>query len=380
MAATARPLDGVRVIDFSTLLPGPLATLILAEAGAEVVKIERPGQGDELRGYEPKLGASSAGFALLNRGKRSLALDLKDPAAVAKLEPLLASAEVLVEQFRPGVMDRLGLGYDAVRKLNPKIVYCSISGYGQSGPKAAVAGHDLNYMADTGLLALGGGEDGMPTIPPGLIADIGGGALPAVINILLALRQAQATGQGCHLDVAMTDNLFAWQWWALGMLAAGRAARPGGELLTGGSPRFQIYRTADGRLLAAAPLEQRFWDTFCALIDLPDALRDDARDPAATQMAVAQIIASEGAAHWQEHFAGRDCCCNLVVSLEDALADLHFRGRGLFDAEVAEAGQRIPALPVPLAPALRGAPETRTAPQLGEANPLLDGAPPDQPK
>jgi len=295
VAATAGPLDGVRVIDFSTLLPGPLATLILAEAGAEVVKIERPGQGDELRGYEPKLGASSAGFALLNRGKRSLALDLKDPAAVAKLEPLLASAEVLVEQFRPGVMDRLGLAYDAVRQLNPKIVY-SISGYGQSGPKAAVAGHDPNYMADTGLLALGGGDDGMPTIPPGLIADIGGGALPAVINVPLALRQAEATGGGCHLDVAMTDNLFAWQWWALGLLAAGRTPRPGGELLTGGSLRFQIYRTGDGRLLAAAPLEQRFWNTFCTLIDLPDDLRDDARDPAATQSAVAQIIASASAA------------------------------------------------------------------------------------
>ena len=373
MAATARPLDGVRVIDFSTLLPGPLATLILAEAGAEVVKVERPGQGDELRGHEPKLGASSVGFALLNRGKRSLALDLKDASALARLQPLLASAEVLVEQFRPGVMGRLGLGYAAVRELNPKIVYCSISGYGQSGPKAAVAGHDLNYIADTGLLALGG-EGGIPAIPPGLIADIGGGALPAVINILLALRQAEATGAGCHLDVAMTDNLFAWQWWALGLLAAGRPPRPGGELLTGGSPRFQIYRTADERLVAAAPLEQRFWDTFCTLIDLPEELRDDTRDPPATRAAIARIIASESAAHWQERFAGRDCCCNLVASLEDALADLHFRGRGLFDAEVADNGQRIPALPVPLAPTLRGTPELRRAPQLGEANPLLDGA------
>ena len=224
-----RPLDGVRVVDFSTLLPGPLATLILAEAGAEVVKIERPGRGDELRDYAPRLGAASVGFALLNRGKRSLALDLKDPAALAQLQPLLAGAQVLVEQFRPGVMDRLGLGYAALRELNPRIVYCSISGYGQSGPKAGVAGHDLNYLADTGLLALGGGPAGPPALPPGLIADIGGGALPAVINILLALRAAAATGQGCHLDVAMTDHLFAWQWWALGLLATGRAPRPGGR-------------------------------------------------------------------------------------------------------------------------------------------------------
>jgi alpha-methylacyl-CoA racemase len=368
-----RPLEGVRVVDFSTLLPGPLATLILAEAGAEVVKIERPGRGDELRDSAPRLGAASDGFALLNRGKRSVALDLKDPAAIAQLQPLLAAAQVLVEQFRPGVMDRLGLGYAAVRVLNPRIVYCSISGYGQSGPKAGVAGHDLNYLADTGLLALGGGAADVPAIPPGLIADIGGGALPAVINILLALRQAAAIGQGCHLDVAMTDNLFAWQWWALGLLATGQAPRPGGELLTGGSPRYQVYRTADRRFLAAAPLEQRFWDIFCDLIELPAERRDDARDPEATRDAVARIIASGTAAHWQGRFAGHDCCCNLVVGLEEAVADLHFRGRGLFEAQVEQGGERLPALPVPLAPALRAAPDLRAAPQLGEASDLLDG-------
>ena len=369
-----RPLDGVRVVDFSTLLPGPLATLILAEAGAEVVKVERPGRGDELRDYAPRLGSASVGFALLNRGKRSLALDLKDPAALARLQPLLAGAQVLVEQFRPGVMDRLGLGYALLRELNPRIVYCSISGYGQSGPKAGVAGHDLNYLADTGLLALGGGPAGPPALPPGLIADIGGGALPAVINILLALRAAAATGQGCHLDVAMTDHLFAWQWWALGLLATGRAPRPGGELLSGGSPRYQVYRTADGRFLAVAPLEQRFWDVFCDRIELPAERRDDAPDPEATRNAVARIIASGTAAHWQERFAGQDCCCTLVASLEEALADQHFRGRGLFDADVEQGGERISALPLPLAPALRGAPDVRAAPQLGEANALLDGA------
>jgi crotonobetainyl-CoA:carnitine CoA-transferase CaiB-like acyl-CoA transferase len=191
MAADPQPLAGVRVIDFSTLLPGPLATLMLAEAGAEIVKIEKPWLGDELRAYAPQSGGSSIGFALLNRGKRSVALDLKDPAARGRLLPLLRTAAVLVEQFRPGVMARLGLGYEAIREINPRIVYCSITGYGQSGPKAAVAGHDLNYGAETGLLALAaGGPAGAPTVPPGLIADIGGGALPAVINILLALRHS----------------------------------------------------------------------------------------------------------------------------------------------------------------------------------------------
>ena len=372
MAANPRPLDGVRVIDFSTLLPGPLATLILAEAGAEVIKIERPGQGDELRDYAPKLAGTSVGFALLNRGKRSLALDLKDPVARARLEPLLAAAAVLVEQFRPGVMERLGLGYAAVRELNPRIVYCSITGYGQSGPKAGVAGHDLNYLADTGLLALAGAE-GAPAIPPGLIADIGGGALPAVINILLALRRAAATGEGCHLDVAMTDNLFAWQWWAQALLAAGRTPRPGGELLTGGSPRFQVYRTADGRFIAAAPLEERFWQRFCGLIELPQDLRHERAEPEAVRGVVAALIAARPAAHWAVRFAGEDCCCSIVASLEEAMADRHFRERGLFAAMTVAGGQRFPALPVPLAPALRPAAQMRSAPELGEANPLLDG-------
>jgi alpha-methylacyl-CoA racemase len=158
-----------------------------------------------------------------------------------------------------------------------------------------------------------------------------------------------------------------------GLLATGQAPRPGGELLTGGSPRYQVYRTADRRFLAAAPLEQRFWDIFCDLIELPAERRDDARDPEATRDAVARIIASGTAAHWQGRFAGHDCCCNLVVSLEEAVADLHFRGRGLFEAQVEQGGERLPALPVPLAPALRPAPDLRAAPQLGEASDLLDG-------
>lgn len=367
-----RPLEGLRVLDFSTLLPGPLATLLLAEAGAEVVKIERPGEGDGMRGYPPKLGAESLSFALLNRGKRSLAIDLKDPEEVARLLPLVAETQVLVEQFRPGVMDRLGLGWETLKKVNPALVYCAITGYGQSGPKAQDAGHDLTYLAETGLLALAAGADGAPVVPPGLIADIGGGSLPAVIDILLALRRTEATGEGCYLDVAMSDNLFAWQFWAQAQLAAGAGPpRPGGELLTGGSPRYQVYRTADGRFLAAAPLEQKFWETFCRLIDLPEGLREDAKNPEATKRAVAEIIAARPADHWQCLFAGEDACCALVRPLEAALEGPQFRARGLFAAELSCGGATLPALPVPLAPALRAAPGTKASPALGEARDLL---------
>src|ERR1700752_4364825 len=209
-----QPLSGVLVLDFTTLLPGPLATLMPAEAGAEGIRIERPGGEDARRGSPPFDGVAS-GFALLNRGKHGLVLDLKDSAGRARLMPLLARADVLVEQFRPGVMERLGLGYEAVHKINPRLVYCSITGYGQAGPRALEAGHDINYIGATGLLALQPGPADRPVVPPGLTADIGGGSFPPVDNIPVARRQRDQTGKGCHLDIAMTDTMFTFAWLAL---------------------------------------------------------------------------------------------------------------------------------------------------------------------
>jgi len=367
-----QPLAGIRVLDFSTLLPGPLATLLLAEAGAEVIKIERPGAGDEMRTYVPKFGADSVNFALLNRGKRSIAIDLKAQDAVARLTPLLEKADVIVEQFRPGVMDRLGLGYDAVAALNPRIVYCSITGYGQSGPRAQQAAHDLNYIAETGLLALSAGPDGAPVLPPALIADIGGGAYPAVMNILLALRARETSGRGCKLDVAMTDNLFTFMYWALGDgFAANRWPQPGDALVTGGSPRYQIYRTRDDRYVAAAPLEAKFWQNFCDAIGLPANVRDDARDPDATRAAVARCIGSRGADEWRATFSGKDVCCSVVASVKDALADPQIVARHLFDHHVVAGGKTIPALPLPIAAAFRAPHSNAGYPALGETNDLL---------
>ena len=368
-----RPLDGLLVLDFSTLLPGPLATLLLAEAGAEVIKIERPESGDEMRSYAPKFGRDSVNFALLNRGKRSIAIDLKAPDALRRLGTLLRRADVVVEQFRPGVMERLGLGYAQLKEINPRLVYCAITGHGATGPRAQDAGHDLNYLAETGMLMLSAGADGAPVIPPALIADIGGGAYPAVINILLALQRRAATGEGSRLDMSMSDNLFTFMYWAMGGgLAAGQWPRPGGELVTGGSPRYQIYRTADDRFIAAAPLEERFWENFCAAIELAPAWRDDARDPRATIAAVAALIRARTAAEWQARFAGTDLCCAIAATLEEAMRDPHFAARGLFAWGVAGEGGRIAALPVPVAPEFRAPPGDRAAPALGEANAMLD--------
>ena len=361
----AQPLSGLLVLDFTTLLPGPLATLMLAEAGAEVIKIERPG-GDELRSYAPRLDRDSAAFALLNRGKTSLVLDLKRREDQARLLPLLGRADILVEQFRPGVMARLGLGYAAVRRINPRIVYCSISGYGQSGPRAGEAGHDLNYIGTTGLLALNPGPIDRPTVPPALVADIGGGSFPAVMNILLALRQRDLSGDGCRLDIAMADAMFTFAWHAFAAgQATGRYPAPGEAPLAGGSPRYQIYPTQDGGLVACAALEQKFWLAFCAAIGLAPALIDDARDPAATRAAVGAIMAGRTAADWRPVLAAADCCATIVASLADAMRDPHFVARGLFACQVVgQGGTTIAGLPLPIAPCFRDGVVNKASPPL----------------
>ncbi|MEP9365845.1 CaiB/BaiF CoA-transferase family protein [Xanthobacter sp. VNH20] len=368
-----RPLEGLLVLDFSTLLPGPLASLILAEAGARVVKIERPGRGDEMRTYEPKVGDDSVNFLLLNRGKQSIALDLKAPDAISRLRPLIERADVLIEQFRPGVMNRLGLGYEAVRRMNSSLVYCSITGWGQNGPKADIAAHDLNYMAETGVLGLSVGADGAPVLPPVLAADVAGGTYPAVINILLALKQRDQSGRGTYLDIAMGENLFTFMYWGLGNgFAAGAWPHAGGELVTGGTPRYHIYRTADARYVAAAPLEDKFWENFCRLIDLPQEWRAASAPAGEVTKAVGAIIAAKSAAHWRALFAGQDVCCSIVATLEEAVNDPHFAARQVFAHRLLANGRDLPALPVPVVPAFRSATSHAPAPRLGETlDPLL---------
>jgi crotonobetainyl-CoA:carnitine CoA-transferase CaiB-like acyl-CoA transferase len=355
-----------------------MATLLLAEAGAEVIKIERPGSGEELRGYQPRFADTSVSFAMLNRGKRSVALDLKAPDALSQLRSLLESADVVVEQFRPGVMDRLGLGYEALSAVNPRVVYCALTGYGQNGPKAQIAAHDLNYQADAGLLSIAAGADGAPVVPNALVADIAGGTYPAVINILLALRSRELTGKGCKLDIAMTDGLLPFLYWGIGIgVATGNWPRPGNELLSGGSPRYQIYRTADAKYLAAAPLEDRFWANFCDAIELPIELRDDRKDPRATRAAVAEIILRRNAAEWLARFEGKDVCCNVVRSVREAMADPQFAARGIFQRSVVSDGAALPAVSVPLDPVFRDQIAERSYPRLGEANALLSPSRPE---
>src|SRR5665213_1892859 len=363
MTKAMQPLNGLLVLDFTTLLPGPLAALMLAEAGAEVIKIERPG-GEDMRRFPPVVDGESASFALLNHGKKVLTLDLKSEADREKLEPLIARADILIEQFRPGVMARLGLGYNDLKTINPKLIYCAISGYGQSGPRAGEAGHDLNYIGNTGLLDLQPGPLDAPVVPPALIADIAGGSFPAVINILLALRARDQSGQGCYIDIAMTDAMFTFAWYALALgSAAGKFPKPGEMSLVGGSPRYHLYPAKDGKIVACGAIEQKFWDAFCAAIGLPAEFADDARDPQATRAAVAQLIAARSSEEWGQIFAQADCCATIVTPLEQALRDPHFNERGLFAHKIESAGGKIvPALPLPIAPQFRDTPGVKKTP------------------
>jgi len=363
--APMQPLSGLLVLDFSTLLPGPLAGLMLAEAGAEVIKIERPG-GEDARRFAPLVGGESASFAMLNRGKKSMTFDLKDKADRERLVPLIERADILLEQFRPGVMTRFGLGYEDVRAINPKLIYCSISGYGQSGPRVEEAGHDINYIGNTGLLDLQPGTLTHPVVPPMLAADIAGGSFPAVINILLALRSRDQTGQGCHIEIAMSDAMFTFCWHALAVGAAtGQFPKRGENWLVGGSPRYQLYPTKDGQLVACGAIEQKFWISFTAAIGLAAEFIDDKRAPMATRDAVAKIIAERSADDWRPVFAAADCCVTVLVPLADALRDPHFAERGLFAHQVADvSGKTLPALPLPISPEFRGSPGVKKAPPL----------------
>ena len=369
-AALKGSLEGIKVIDFSTLLPGPLASLLLAETGAEVIKIEKPEVGDEIRLSNPQWGEQSVSFSLLNRGKKSLSLDLKDPKNLKILEPILKKADIIIEQFRPGVMKRLGLDYENVKKINKDIIYVSITGYGQYGPKSMVAGHDLNYIGDAGLLSLSMGQENDTVVPPALVADIAGGSYPAVINILLALRKRDLNKEGSYIDLSMTENLFPFMFWGLGSGFA-HNKWPGNSdgVLSGGSPRYNIYKTSDDSYVAAAPLEDRFWNKFCEVIELPKKFIKMENDQEKVIQEIRKIIVQKNRDYWLHVFNKADCCCSIVKSIEEAINDNHFKVRKIFENKIINnLGEEIPALPLPVDLQFRKVQKRASAPSLGNIN------------
>ncbi len=327
------PLAGLRVLDLTRLLPGPVCTLYLADLGADVVKIEDTGAGDYARNLGNRPGTVSAFFRAVNRNKRSAAIDLKHPQGRAAFFALAQRADAIVESFRPGVVAGLGVDYATIAAQNPRIVYASISGYGQEGPRAQAAGHDINYLGYAGVLDQTGVRDGPPALCNLQIADLLGGAATAAIAILAALVGAQRTGQGSHVDVAMADASLAHNIFALQALDQwGRTLPRGEDLLTGGVPCYGVYGTQDGRWLAVGALEDKFWRRLCATIDRSD-LAPLAFAPGDEGSRVRReldtIFGAAPLAHWRERFAGVDCCVTPILTLDEALEDPQFTARGM---------------------------------------------------
>jgi alpha-methylacyl-CoA racemase len=327
------PLAGLRVLDLTRLLPGPVATMHLADLGAEVIKIEDTGVGDYARAMGPgerKVGASgdSLFFRMVNRNKKSLRLDLKQAAGVEVFMRLAKDADVIFESFRPGVVDKLGIGYETVNAINPRVVYCAITGYGQTGPWAELAGHDINYLATAGLLDQIGTHDGKTSGPPAIpnlqIGDLLGGALTPLLGVLAAVIGAKASGQGSHVDVAMTDAVLAHTIFPLVTTQVfGQPAPRGADLLTGGVPCYGVYRTADDRYLAVGALEPKFWQAMCAAIgrtDLAPFGLATGAEGRRVKGELASLIAAQPLAHWQPIFAAADCCVTPILRVDEAIA------------------------------------------------------------
>jgi alpha-methylacyl-CoA racemase len=353
-----RPLEGIRVLDLSRLLPGPLATLVLADLGAEVDKVD-----------EPEFG-SSFSFDLLNRGKRSLAMNLKAKGAADAFKRLAVTYDVVLEQFRPGVMQRLGIGHPTLLEANPRLVVCALTGYGQNGPLSCKAGHDLNYLARAGVLGFMGPEDRPPQVPAFQLADVGGG-LFAAVAILAALRERDRTGKGTFLDMALTEAVIPFATLSMSRVMSGDPPSRGADVLTGGIAAYNTYATKDGTFVALAALEPKFLERFCKGAGLafdPMALVPGAHQPALKEQ-FAALFAGKTRAEWEQFSQERDCCLEPVLGPDELLGDEQLRARGVF---VEAPGGTFHAYRTPVTPRDL---EPQPAPRIGEHSDaiLLDG-------
>jgi alpha-methylacyl-CoA racemase len=371
------PLEGLRVLDLSRLLPGGFCSLLLADFGAEVIKVEDTGLGDYIRWSPPfyegaEDTAKSALFLSLNRGKRSIRIDLKNDQGKEVLLRLARDADVLLESFRPGVLDRLGVGWKRLQEVNPRLVYCAISGYGQDGPNRDRSGHDMNY------LGLNGEPDGPPVQSAGQIADLGGGGLTAALGILVALHERQRSGQGQFVDCSMFDGALSWlAMVAADMFASGGVPRRGLLHLAGGIVCYRPYACADGHVTLGA-LEPKFWANFCRGVDREDLL-ERAFDPpgSATHHALEEIFAGRSRADWATFASEHDCCLEPVLGLDEALDSEQVAAREMVvELEQPGADRPVRLLGAPIKLSRTPADPTRApGPPLGEGTvELLAGA------
>jgi alpha-methylacyl-CoA racemase len=367
-----KPLTGIRVLDLTRNLPGPLATLHLADMGADVIRIETLTGDDPVPLSAPFSTSSYPGELLhcaLNRNKRSVAIDLKLPEGIAVLRRMVPQTDVIVEGFRPGVVDRLGIGYQQVLAFNSNIVYCSISGYGQTGPYRDWAGHDINYMAIAGVLDQIGADGEAPVVPNLQVGDLLGGSLTAVMAILAALVDVKTGGAGRHLDVSMTDSLLSHSVVALAAtFGLGRAPKRGQAALSGGLACYNVYRTKDDRYVAVGALERKFWETLCDRIGRPDlkpkqlATGEEARW---VKEQLRSIFSAQTRDYWTRELAAADCCVTPVLDLEEAVRNEQIQARNLLVYEPDNNGNSLHVkLPVKMSDF--DATVEKAAPRLGE--------------
>jgi alpha-methylacyl-CoA racemase len=326
-------LDGVRVLDLTRLLPGAYCSLLLADMGADVVKVEPPGAGDYMRWYPPLIDGQSALFNALNRNKRSLVVNLKSEAGRDLFKEMVRGADVVVEGNRPGVMERLGLGWPVLREINPQLVMCAITGYGQTGPWAQRAGHDLNYMAIAGALSLNARAGEAPHPLAVQVADIGGGGQGGALAILGALLEVARGGSGRFLDVSMTDGAFTWLAMALSQVhAEGQPIPRGQHRLTGRYACYGVYECADGRFMSVGALEPKFWRTLCEALERPDLIEQQYVEGEAQERLRSELASLFGARprdEWDQRLAGLEVCCEPVLELDEVAGHPQIEARQL---------------------------------------------------
>jgi crotonobetainyl-CoA:carnitine CoA-transferase CaiB-like acyl-CoA transferase len=327
-----RPLDGITVLDLTRLLPGAVATMMLGDFGADIIKIEEPGTGDPARHSRAGIKQPGAYFLATNRNKRSIAINLKQPAGREIFLKLAETADVVVEGFRPGVMDRLGIGYETLKAINPRLIYSAITGYGQDGPYRLRAGHDANYLSVAGLLGVNGARGGPPVLSGVQLADLAGGSLHAVIGVLLALQARERTGEGQMVDVSMMDGSLALMYVPFASyLANGAQPERGNEGLSGRYACYQIYETKDGRYLSLGALEPKFWENACRVLGREDFIGQCFKSSAQEEMIAAfrDTFKTRAAADWLAAFDEVDTCVALINDIAEMIDDPQVRHRGL---------------------------------------------------
>jgi alpha-methylacyl-CoA racemase len=365
------PLQGIRILDLTRLLPGPLGTMLMADMGAEVIKIEDPNAPDYVRVFPPFVGGESVNYLAYNRSKKSMFLDYKSEEGRKIFFELVKTADVVVEQFRPNYLDKIGLGYEEAKKVNPKIIYVSVTGYGQTGPYAHLAGHDLNYIAYAGVLGITGEKDSSPTLPGVQMADIAGGSYMSVIATLSALHARTQTGKGQHVDVSMTDAVMPLLSVSYAIYSATNQSQNRGTLpLSGGMPNYGVYECQDKKYIALGTLEPKFWSKFCDLTNKTDwkmfMVPQNSEQLLRFKNLIGGLFLEKKQSEWVKFGLENDLLISPVYGLEDLENDPHLQARQMIiETEHPTAG-KLKSIGVPLKFSETEAKPSWSAPILGE--------------